>query len=264
VYDMKCLTRFAVFSKKYEEVLAGEVADEELVGEPAWYSPNDLVRLQLRKPQDNKPITDPYNPLFHTPNLYLDIAKINNSKDLIKFTNTYGLPSGRAEINKTDLDETVTLIEMETFYFFEELEEYQNLLNLWYEILHKEQVSQYPSFLVNGEFISNKEKESSEVIAKMLNHKKSWKESIENLGGLDGVSLCVRFRTLFEVAYFQLTNAVLNRKSLRRCMECNSIFEVNHESQKFCPPKIGVKRSTCENTHKVRKRRQKQKENPTN
>gem|GEM_PF-3766042 len=261
MFEMKCLTRFAVFSKKYEEVLAKQVADEELVGEPAWYSPNDLVRLQLLKPQTNKLLSDPYNPLFHTPNLYLDLAKVNNDKDLIKFVNVYGLPMGLSKVTKEGIDETITLIEMETFYFFDELDEYQKLLNLWYEIMNEEQVSQYPSFLINGEFISNKEKESNEVIAKILNHKKSWKESIEYL---DGISLCVSFRNLFEVAYFQLTNAILNRKSLRKCVECNAIFEVTHDSQKFCPPKRGVKRSTCENTHKVRNRRQKQKRNNTN
>src|SRR5690606_2175083 len=74
MYERTCLTRFAVFSTEYEGVLAKQVPEEELIGEPAWYSSNDLIRLQLRKPQENYPEPFLYNPLSQTPNLYLEIA----------------------------------------------------------------------------------------------------------------------------------------------------------------------------------------------
>lgn len=256
MYERTCLTRFAVFSTEYEGVLAKQVPEEELIGEPAWYSSNDLIRLQLRKPQENYPEPFLYNPLSQTPNLYLEIAKIKNEKDLRKFVKIYGLPIGTTVKEGEGLADITILIKMEMIDFYEELDNFQNLLNLWYETLYSESISIYPSFFINGDFISNRNQESREIIAKVLNYKNTWTETIEYTGE---VKACVRFRNLFEVAYYQLTNAILNKAKFRKCMECGAIFEVTHESQKFCPPKLGNKRSTCENTFKVRKRRQSQK-----
>lgn len=69
----------------------------------------------------------------------------------------------------------------------------------------------------------------------------------------------VFFKDLFEVAFYQLREAILN-KDIRKCEHCGFPFEVTHERQRFCPPLFGRKRSTCENTFNQRLKRKRMKE----
>ncbi|MES1049162.1 hypothetical protein FOA24_06805 [Bacillus thuringiensis] len=69
-----------------------------------------------------------------------------------------------------------------------------------------------------------------------------------------------RCQNLFEVAAYQLTEAILNNKTLGTCQHCDNWFEVRHKNQKFCPPLPGRKRSTCESTYNQRLRRKRKKE----
>jgi hypothetical protein len=68
------------------------------------------------------------------------------------------------------------------------------------------------------------------------------------------------FNDLFEVAYFQLRQAIFNDMAVKTCEHCGYPFEVTHERQRFCHPLKGRKRSTCENTYNQRIKRQRQKE----
>jgi hypothetical protein len=68
------------------------------------------------------------------------------------------------------------------------------------------------------------------------------------------------FEDLFEVAFFQLRQAIFNEMDVKTCEHCGFPFEVTHERQRFCPPLFGRKRSTCENTYNQRIKRQRQKE----
>jgi hypothetical protein len=69
----------------------------------------------------------------------------------------------------------------------------------------------------------------------------------------------ISFKDLFEVAYFQVRKAILEN-DIKICEHCGFPFEVTHERQRFCPPRFGRKRSTCENTYNQKLKRQRKKE----
>lgn len=73
----------------------------------------------------------------------------------------------------------------------------------------------------------------------------------------------ISFNNLFEVAYYQLSKAI-PKKEIRKCDHCEFPFELTHERQHFCPPLLGRKRSTCENTYNQRIKRQRKKEDQNN
>ncbi|MBY0005741.1 hypothetical protein H7K05_10430 [Priestia aryabhattai] len=72
----------------------------------------------------------------------------------------------------------------------------------------------------------------------------------------------IAFNNLIEVAYYQLSRAMTNNTDLRACEKCGAFFEVTHGSRKYCPPLLGTKRSTCENSNsqKAKRKRKRKKE----
>lgn len=67
------------------------------------------------------------------------------------------------------------------------------------------------------------------------------------------------FKNLLEVAYFQLSRAVIGNITLRPCEHCGALFEVTHESRRFCPPHKDNKISTCQNSYNQRIKRKRKK-----
>lgn len=67
----------------------------------------------------------------------------------------------------------------------------------------------------------------------------------------------LKFNNLFEVAYFQLKQAVYAEDKLGVCQNCNNFFIMRHGNQKFCSPNRNLKESTCRNTYKKRIQRNK-------
>jgi hypothetical protein len=67
------------------------------------------------------------------------------------------------------------------------------------------------------------------------------------------------FKDLIEVAYFQLSRAVIGNIALRPCEHCGALFEVTHESRRFCPPHKDNKISTCQNSYNQRIKRKRKK-----
>lgn len=65
----------------------------------------------------------------------------------------------------------------------------------------------------------------------------------------------IAFNNLIEVAYYQLSKAITNNIELKSCEKCGAFFEVTHGSRKYCPPLLGTKRSTCENSNSQRAKR---------
>ena len=65
------------------------------------------------------------------------------------------------------------------------------------------------------------------------------------------------FNDLFEVAYYQLSRALIDNVELKECINCGCLFESLHGSQKFCPPFPNNKYSTCQNTYNQRMKRKK-------
>ncbi|MES1053648.1 hypothetical protein FOA24_32555 [Bacillus thuringiensis] len=68
------------------------------------------------------------------------------------------------------------------------------------------------------------------------------------------------FKNLFQVANYQLKQAILTNAKFEICPNCGHHFEVQHKNQRFCPPLPGRKRSTCENTYNQRLKRKRKKE----
>lgn len=71
----------------------------------------------------------------------------------------------------------------------------------------------------------------------------------------------IAFNNLIEVAYYQLSKAITNNTELKACEKCGAFFEVTHGARKYCPPLLGTKRSTCENSNSQRAKRMRKKKN---
>lgn len=67
------------------------------------------------------------------------------------------------------------------------------------------------------------------------------------------------FNSLLEVAYFQLSRAVIGNIEMRHCENCGALFEVLHGAQRFCPPLPERKTSTCQNSFSQRQKRNRKK-----
>jgi hypothetical protein len=75
----------------------------------------------------------------------------------------------------------------------------------------------------------------------------------------DEIHPATTFDNLFEVAYYQLSRAVIGNVEMRHCDNCGALFEVTHDSRRFCPPLPGHKISTCQNTYNQRVKRKRKK-----
>jgi hypothetical protein len=75
----------------------------------------------------------------------------------------------------------------------------------------------------------------------------------------DEIHPATTFDNLFEVAYYQLSRAVIRNVEMRHCDNCGALFEVTHDSRRFCPPLPGHKISTCQNTYNQRMKRKRKK-----
>ncbi|MEH7403353.1 DUF6076 domain-containing protein [Gottfriedia acidiceleris] len=98
---------------------------------------------------------------------------------------------------------------------------------------------------------------TKELVSSLIRKRSSSIESIQVLD--DQYVTTISFPTLLDVAYHQLTNALLGIKTFNKCLNCGSIFLAKHGLQKFCAPLPNRKRSTCENTYNQRKKRNKKK-----
>lgn len=70
----------------------------------------------------------------------------------------------------------------------------------------------------------------------------------------------IYLNNLFEGAYSQLTQSIYKEMKIGLCKHCEFPFEITHERQIFCPPMLGRKGSTCENTFNKRIKRDRKKE----
>ncbi|QEL82649.1 hypothetical protein DN407_29585 (plasmid) [Bacillus sp. JAS24-2] len=105
--------------------------------------------------------------------------------------------------------------------------------------------------------ISTEEK-VKEVYVNKINR---WSKGYDNFSIVNGqIKKELLFNDLFDVANYQLSEAILQNKELKHCENCGHLFEPAHGSQKFCSPLPGRKRSTCENTYNQRLKRQRKKE----
>jgi hypothetical protein len=252
-----CNTRFTVFQKMYETISASQVPIESIV-EPSMFTPDDIVQLTLSPDCTNSKTAYVYNPLEDTPELFLELAKVSNLKELLQFINIYGLPTGKSKKEINSDTEQLIVYDMDIFDFFVQVETLHELVSLWFSIQNGETPTEKEfNWLVETLHEAGNSLTALDVIAKTLNAKRNWDSSFKVF---DEITETISFHSLIDVAYFQLSEAILTKIPLRRCLNCNSVFAVFHESQKFCPPRLNRKRSTCENSYRIRKSRQRQKE----
>lgn len=80
---------------------------------------------------------------------------------------------------------------------------------------------------------------------------------------LDGRFLETKiYSNLFEIAYNQIKNSLINNAEIKECEYCGHYFEPEHGTQRFCSPLPFRKRSSCENSYnqdKYKKRKQNKK-----
>ncbi|WP_042375310.1 hypothetical protein [Neobacillus jeddahensis] len=101
---------------------------------------------------------------------------------------------------------------------------------------------------------------SRHYLVELLNN---WEKGNSTYAIIDGqIQPGMTFADLFEVAYFQLSRAVIGNIKMERCEHCGALFEVTHESRRFCPPLPRNKISTCQNSYnqKIKRKRKKTKE----
>jgi hypothetical protein len=266
---MYCLTRFGVY-EDYE--FEGDWKDKK-----GYFVAKGDIKFT-------------YNPLSEVHDILTPIANldVNNLDELLQFIRSFGLFGEEAKrltlrevqyitkfphqfsFKKENIFNIVSdILELKrTFYYAnksiskdanknDEIEAIKNfaLLNK-----HVEENPNLPDYIQ----IESKEDETSalkEVTALLLRQNASYIESTQVLNG--DYAPAIIFPSLIDVAYYQLSKALLEQKEFRRCLrhDCNKLFIAQHGHQKFCAPLPGKKRSKCENTYNQRLKRQRQKEN---
>lgn len=97
-------------------------------------------------------------------------------------------------------------------------------------------------------------------LAKTLTKKIAYNSKIVDT--LDGDFLETKiYNNLFEIAYSQMKESLINNVELKKCDYCGHYFEPEHGTQRFCSPLPFRKRSSCENSYnqaKYKKRKQKE------
>lgn len=63
------------------------------------------------------------------------------------------------------------------------------------------------------------------------------------------------FKSLFQFAYFQMMQSLVNNTLFKRCENCNHIFEATNDKMRFCPALPLRKRSSCEMAYNNRKKK---------
>lgn len=142
-----------------------------------------------------------------------------------------------------------------------EFDEHLDYVKFYSQIVENEasEIKKLPSIVEKWFDI---EKSSPETLAKhylveLLNTSNKGKSTFTIID--DEIHPATTFDSLFDVAYYQLSRAVIGNVEMRNCENCGALFEVTHDSRRFCPPLPGHKISTCQNTYNQRMKRKRKK-----
>lgn len=226
----------------------------------------------------------------------LELFEISSLK---KFTKSFGIPIGVDISKKSEYSALIDFKQYNTFLYFgaaptaliyKELVEYQNIFNMFVAVKTNDEqlankiyerkrfiqaVSELSSISINRSseiqtfkreyeknILDNKNKFSLAQCRKYLTEAITEKVAINTkiTDSVDGDFFEVKlYNNLFEVAYNQIKNSLLNNTELKRCENCGHIFESTHGKQRFCSPLPFKKRSSCENNYNQRLKRNKEK-----
>ncbi|RSL29685.1 hypothetical protein D7Z54_29835 [Salibacterium salarium] len=205
------------------------------------YSPKDKDNtthnhLRLKQPHGT------YDIKTHGKTLYPLLGQIDfyDRKNLMDFVKVWGLPcciySGMFPYSPFEINNLIMNLEefyRKLFYFQKAFSHFHSLINS----IHEDS-DQIIEGVTAQQFFEN-----SLTTEMDFNSIFKFKFDIYHNNGLLPYTI---FDNLFEVAYFYLTQAVFNGAEMRVCQYCENLFEVTHQSQRFCPPVPNRKRSSCE------------------
>ncbi|GGF24278.1 hypothetical protein GCM10010954_23950 [Halobacillus andaensis] len=215
--------------------------------------------------------------------LYTELAKLTpfDFKSLIKFSKVFGLPYGLQEDileQHSSPDINVQIPFTDIYYLFYELTIYRYYFSLFEAIIfedtnkiksllerHHNIIAQMSNTTIDNITtafsIAIEHDDSLIYSAKELltEHFHNNHRALQILPDFEDGKIIPKifFKDLFEYAYFQMLNALMNNSELRKCEYCNHVFEVDFEGRRFCPPLPFRKRSSCEMAYNRMKKKQK-------
>ncbi|MGE8020120.1 hypothetical protein ACQKOM_14585 [Peribacillus frigoritolerans] len=230
------------------------------------------ISVELSKVQEKA--TRTINNSLDMEALYTELAKLEpfNDKKLLEFSKIFGLPTGQFVAMGWDaVFENNYILKQFSFLLplYLKLASYRYIFNGWlalkennesiileFENRYKHYLEAELSRLEIPKERGGFAEKLPEIITVFLNEKGP-KRILEPINSK--IIQKFNFSDLFDIAYYQLSQAMLNDSSFKRCELCGHPFEVIHEGRRFCPPLPGRKRSTCENTFNQRLKRAKKK-----
>jgi len=224
-----------------------------------------------------------YDPLVEGESIYTELAKLKPFEipsKFQKFIKAFGLPMGFSSEYNTlrpqySEKKLIAFHAMDVLEFYKELTYFRFLFYLWQDLQEKEDslLICKASFLFDQMYDKQKisdfaslfkmdastpHQKAKHFLTSALDKQSKGVSTFEVIN--DKIKPAIRFDDLFQVAYFQLSQSIINDVPLVRCKNCGALFETSHRSRKFCPPFPGRKRSTCENTYNQRMKRLRQKQ----
>lgn len=127
--------------------------------------------------------------------------------------------------------------------------------------------NKYQNTLRDIEYSNNIDEEEElkscrKELAVILNKKVAFNSKI--IDTLDGHFIETKiYNNLFEIAYNQIKDSLINESEIKECDYCGHYFEPEHGKQRFCSPLPFRKRSSCENSYnqdRYKKRKQQKKD----
>jgi hypothetical protein len=192
-----------------------------------------------------------------------DAIKSNNQKKIKKYAEEFKKYVKEKSYEfisdslKTIMDSKIHKLSMEEHEF----NNYSDYVEFYFQILENEasEIKKMPGIAEKWRDI---EKSSPETLAKhylveLLNNSNKGNSTFTIIE--DEIHPATTFDSLFDVAYYQLSRAVIGNVEMRNCENCGALFEVTHDSRRFCPPLPGHKISTCQNTYNQRMKRKRKK-----
>lgn len=178
--------------------------------------------------------------------LFTELAKISpeNMHDILKFVKIWGLPEGLISNFGEKFNfqsDDVNIWASATMNIVKKILAYENIFDIFKSIVMDELDSR--------------------------NYKYAFSQLIDSLNGEFHLELSLvndyeenlrpktKFRNLFDIAYFQIINAIVLKSKFRRCKYCGHIFQIYNVGMQFCPPLPFRNRSSCEMAYNNRMKR---------
>ncbi|RLL47825.1 hypothetical protein D8M04_00660 [Oceanobacillus piezotolerans] len=231
-----------------QELTNKKIKEELQLHKPFFESPIEGYKYLVASNKENAKQykLSAYGHVFYTELAKLDIT---DQKKVLNFVKTWGLPTQIKTNNTsrkkgTDIEiDMMSLHDFRTkFGFFDAyFDSIRKLHNVETKIIGNVKKTSYEEF--SQHFI-----DSADLI---YHYKPSYKEG-------EPVALAF-FEDMFEYAYLFLNLAIFKKAEFRKCENCDNLFEVTHQRQKFCPVTPGRKRSSCEMAYNNRLKKLKKK-----